>query len=192
LGHLGSNVPFDFWQKEGTRHVLTRDISKSLFTEIFSTCRGNIESKTTSSKMESFWQRPDPSISAVRPCWVVFWSFKHRTYQGYFAKIQESPKLVIKKHPSSQIAFFTDKLLTEFGFEACQIWIIWVHLNCQIWLFVWPEELNIWLFRYSVIWLFGWPKEPHIRLFGYSGAKFASLSHLNEIKETEFDNKSGS
>jgi hypothetical protein len=36
--------------------------------------------------------------------------------QGHFAKIGESPKLVIRNHPSSQISFFTDKPLAEFGF----------------------------------------------------------------------------
>jgi hypothetical protein len=35
---------------------------------------------------------------------------------GYFVKVWESQKLVIRKCPSSQIPFFTYKLLAEFGF----------------------------------------------------------------------------
>jgi hypothetical protein len=35
---------------------------------------------------------------------------------GYFAKIQESQKLVIRKIPSSQIQFFTYKPLAEIDF----------------------------------------------------------------------------
>jgi hypothetical protein len=35
---------------------------------------------------------------------------------GYFTKIQESQKLAKRKCPSSQIPFFTYKLLAELGF----------------------------------------------------------------------------
>jgi hypothetical protein len=37
--------------------------------------------------------------------------------QGYFAKIWESQKFAKRKCPSSQIPFFTHKLLAEFGFK---------------------------------------------------------------------------
>jgi hypothetical protein len=43
-------------------------------------------------------------------------AFRLNDEQGYFAKIQESQKLAIRKCPSSQIPFFTYKPLTEFGF----------------------------------------------------------------------------
>jgi hypothetical protein len=87
--------------------------------------------------------------------------------QKCLTKIWESQKLVIKKVPSSQIPFFTYKLLAKFCFEACQIRIIRTHPNSSelpnlviqvtqitkylvIPLF---GSLNNRIFSYSVIWV---------------------------------------
>jgi hypothetical protein len=86
---------------------------------------------------------------------------------------------VIRKAPSSQIPFFTDKPLAEFGFEAHQIQIIQTHPNS----FKLPN-LVIWMSKEPNIWLFGYLDDPknQIQLFGFP----------KKTEETEFGDKSGS